>query len=61
MRPLLNTLYVSTQGSYLARDGETVEMSVDRAVRGRIPIHTLSGIVCFGQVTCSSFLMSLAA
>lgn len=61
MKPLLNTLYVTTQGSYLSRDGETVSVRLDDEVKLRVPVHTLSGIVCFGQVSCSSFLMSLAA
>src|ERR1035438_9560202 len=61
MKPLLNTLYVTSQGSYLSRDGETVSVRHEDEVKLRVPIHTLSGIVCFGQVSCSSFLMSLAA
>ncbi len=27
----------------------------------RVPIHTLSGIACFGQVSCTPFLMALCA
>lgn len=61
MKKLQNTLYITTQGSYLHRDGETVEVRVEREMRGRIPIHTLSSIVCFGQVTCSPPLMGLCA
>ena len=61
MKPLLNTLYITSQGSYLSRDGETVSVRHEDEVKLRVPIHTLSGIVCFGQVSCSSFLMSLAA
>lgn len=59
MRSLLNTLYVTTQGSYLSRDGETVLIRVDRETKLRVPIHTLGGIVCFGQVSCSPPLMEL--
>ncbi len=59
MRQLLNTLYVTTQGSYLAREGETVVVRVERETRFRVPIHTLGGIVCFGQVSCSPPLMQL--
>lgn len=59
MRRMLNTLYVTTQGSYLSRDGETVLVSVDHQSRLRLPIHTLGGIVCFGQVSCSPPLMEL--
>ena len=61
MKPLLNTLFVTTQGAHLAREGQTVAVYVDREVRTRIPIHTLTGIVCFGQVSFTPFLMDLAA
>ncbi len=61
MRPLLNTLFVNTQGSYLVRDGECVLVRVEQENRLRVPIHTLSGIVCFGQVSCSPPLMGLCA
>ncbi len=59
MRHLLNTLYVTAQGAYLCREGETVSVRVERETKLRIPIHTLAGIVCFGQVSCSPPLMQL--
>lgn len=59
MKKLLNTLYVSTQGIYLNREGETVVASLNREPKLRLPIHTLSGIVCFGNVLCSPFLLGL--
>lgn len=59
MKKLLNTLYVSTQGIYLHREGETVVARLDREPKLRLPIHTLSGIVCFGNVLCSPFLLGL--
>jgi CRISPR-associated protein Cas1 len=59
MKQLLNTLYVTTQGAYLARDGETVAVRLEHETKLRVPIHTLSSIVCFGNVSCSPFLMGL--
>ena len=59
MRKLLNTLYVQSQGSYLRQQGETVVVEREQSVVARIPIHTLSGIVCFGNVLCSPFLLGL--
>jgi CRISP-associated protein Cas1 len=59
VKQLLNTLYVTTQGAYLARDGEAVAVRVEQETKLRVPIHTLSSIVCFGQVSCSPFLMGL--
>ena len=54
-----NTLYVTTQGAYLARDGTNVAVRVEKETRLRVPIHNLGGIVCFGNVLCSPFLMGL--
>lgn len=59
MKKLLNTLYVTTQGTYLRQEGETVVASVERQDVLRLPIHTLAGIVCFGQVACSPPLLGL--
>jgi CRISPR-associated protein Cas1 len=61
MKKLLNTLYVTTQGAYLSKDGETVSVSIEKEVRLRVPVHTLGGIVCFGNVLCSPFLMGFCA
>ncbi|MGV8119777.1 MAG: type I-C CRISPR-associated endonuclease Cas1c [Candidatus Xenobiia bacterium LiM19] len=59
MKHFLNTLYITTQGAYLSREGETVVVRVEHETKFRIPILTLGGIVCFGQVSCSPQLMQL--
>ena len=61
MKKILNTLFVTTQGAYLNKEGETVVVNVDKEVRLRVPIHTLGGIVCFGVVSLSPFLMGFCA
>jgi CRISPR-associated protein Cas1 len=61
VKQLLNTLYVTTQGAYLARDGEAVAVRVEQETKLRVPIHTLGSIVCFGQISCSPFLLGLCA
>lgn len=61
MKKHLNTLYVTTQGAYLSKEGETVLVSVDGEKRLQVPVHTLGGIVCFGRVMCSPFLMGFCA
>jgi len=61
MKRHLNTLFVTTQGAYLAKEGETVVVRIDREARLRLPIHTIGGIVCFGNITCSPFLMGFCA
>jgi CRISPR-associated protein Cas1 len=57
MKKYLNTLFVTTQGAYLAKDGETVAVRIEGETALRVPLHTLESIVCFGNVGCSPFLM----
>jgi CRISPR-associated protein, Cas1 family len=61
MKKHLNTLFVTTQGAYLAKEGETVVVKVEQEARLRIPVHTIGGIVCFGAVSLSPFLMGFCA
>lgn len=61
MKRLLNTLYVTTQGSYLRKQGETIVVMQNEECKLRIPVHTLQGIICFGQVSVSPPLMGLCA
>ncbi|MBI4668046.1 MAG: CRISPR-associated endonuclease Cas1 [Elusimicrobia bacterium] len=61
MMHYLNTLFVTTQGAYLSKDGEAVCVQVERETRLRVPLHGLGGIVCFGQVSCSPALMGECA
>lgn len=57
MRRLGNTLYITTQGSYLSKDGDCVCVARDGAPKTRIPLHSVDGLVCFGQVSASPFLL----
>ncbi|OIP28576.1 MAG: subtype I-C CRISPR-associated endonuclease Cas1 [Deltaproteobacteria bacterium CG12_big_fil_rev_8_21_14_0_65_43_10] len=61
MKRHLNTLFVTTQGAYLSKEGETVVVKVEKEIKLRIPVHTIGGIVCFGNVSCSPFLMGFCA
>lgn len=57
MKKHLNTLYITTQKAYLHKEGQSVVVKVDKENKLRIPIHTLDGIICFGAVTMSPYLM----
>ncbi len=61
MRKLLNTLHVTTQGAYVHRDGETLSIKIGNEVKLRLPIHTIESLICYGQVTCSSFALGLCS
>lgn len=57
MKHHLNTLFVTTQGSYLGKEGDTAAVRVDGETRLRVPLITLGGVVVFGNVTVSPFLL----
>lgn len=59
MRKLLNTLHVMTPGAYLHRDGETLAVKIGSELKLRVPVHTLEGLVCWGQVSCSHPVLGL--
>ncbi|MDR0339830.1 MAG: type I-C CRISPR-associated endonuclease Cas1c [Desulfovibrio sp.] len=61
MKRLLNTLYITSPKAWLAKEGECVAVSIDGALKGKIPIHTLDGLVLFGPVSCSPFLLGHCA
>jgi CRISPR-associated protein Cas1 len=58
MKPLLNTLYVLTENSYLSKQGETICVHVGGTEKVRVPIHTLEAIMCFGNTTVSTPLIA---
>jgi CRISP-associated protein Cas1 len=61
MKKHLNTLFVTTQGTYLSKEGECVQVRSEGVDKAHIPIHTLNGIVCFGNVLCSPYLLGHCA
>ncbi len=52
---------MTTQGAYLAKEGQTVVVRVEQESKLQLPIHHLGSIVCFGQVSMSPFLMGFCA
>ncbi|MDR1968181.1 MAG: type I-C CRISPR-associated endonuclease Cas1c [Burkholderiaceae bacterium] len=61
MRRQLNTLYVTTEGAWLRKDGANIVMEVDNEQRARLPVHMLESVVCFGRVLMSPPLMGYCA
>lgn len=61
MRQFLNTLYVTLEDAYLSLDGENVVVSCKKAEVGRVPFHTLEGILCFSRSGASPALMGCCA
>jgi len=54
---LLNTLYLTTDGTYAHVDGDTVIVEMPDTDKVKIPILYLGGITCFGRITISSALL----
>lgn len=61
MKKLLNTLYVTSENSYLALDGENIVVLEEMTEVGRLPLHNLEGIVSFGYKGTSPALMGACA
>lgn len=61
MKKHLNTLFVTTEGAYLKKDGQAVVVSIEKQNRLRLPLHNLDGIVCMGHIMCSPSLMAACA
>ena len=57
MRKLQNTLYITTQGSYLHKERETLVVEQERKKVAQLPVHAIGHIFCFGNVLVSPFLM----
>jgi CRISP-associated protein Cas1 len=61
MKTHRNTLYVTTQGTYLCVERENLVARANRETIGRFPLHMLEGIVCLGNITVSPFLLGRAS
>ncbi|MBA3964010.1 MAG: type I-C CRISPR-associated endonuclease Cas1 [Chthoniobacterales bacterium] len=62
MRQHLNTLFVTLEGAWLAKDGQAVEVRHERQTKLRVPLHNLESIVAFGwDISASAQLMAACA
>jgi len=61
VRRLLNTLYVSTEGAYVRKDGENAVVEIEGQEKLRAPLHLLGGVICFGRAAMSPALMGACA
>lgn len=61
MRKFLNTLFVLSEDSYLALEGETVVVLAEEEKKGQFPLHTLENILCFSYKGASPALMGKCA
>ncbi|MCB1899315.1 MAG: type I-C CRISPR-associated endonuclease Cas1 [Rhodocyclaceae bacterium] len=61
MRRQLNTLYITTEGAWLKKDGANIVMQVEGTERARLPVHMLESMVCIGRVMVSPPLLGYCA
>lgn len=61
MRHLLNTLFVTSEDTYLSLDGENVVVNREKQEVARFPLHNLSGIISFSYAGASPALMGSCA
>lgn len=61
MKKLLNTVYVTSEGASLRKDGETLVAEVDGAEKSRIPMHMLASVVTYGPVLITPALIGACA
>ncbi|OLP57426.1 subtype I-C CRISPR-associated endonuclease Cas1 [Rhizobium rhizosphaerae] len=61
MKKLLNTIYVTTEGAALRKDGENLVAEIEGVERSRVPFHMLSAVVVFGAIHVSPPLMGALA
>lgn len=61
MKHHLNTLFVTTPGAYLAKDGDSAVVRINNEARLRVPLHNLGAIIAFGPIGCSPALMGACA
>ena len=48
MKKHLNTLFVTLEGCWLSKDGDTVKVNSEGTCLLRVPLHNLEGIVTLG-------------
>ncbi len=61
MKKFLNTLYITTQGSYLHKERETLVIKLGDEKLAQFPSLSIGNILCFGRVSMSPFLMGYCA
>ncbi|WP_173932954.1 type I-C CRISPR-associated endonuclease Cas1c [Chelativorans sp. Marseille-P2723] len=61
MKKLLNTIYITTEGAALRKDGENFVAEVDGVEKARVPFHMLASVVTFGAIHISPPLLRACA
>ncbi|MFT4928939.1 MAG: CRISPR-associated protein Cas1, partial [Phenylobacterium sp.] len=57
MKKLQNSLYITREGAYLHKQRETLVIEVNKVKVMQVPVHSISGIFCFGNIMVSPQLL----
>jgi CRISPR-associated protein Cas1 len=61
MTNLLNTLFVTTEGTGVRLEGTSLRIVVEKKTKAQVPLHHLSAVVCFPRVWMSPEAMAACA
>jgi len=61
MKKLQNSLYLTKDKLYVHKEREAIVIKKDKETLLKLPIHSISNIFCFGQITVSPALMAHCA
>lgn len=61
MKQHMNTLFVTTPGAWLFKDGDAVAVRIEKQTRLRVPFINIGSVCCFGRVSCSTPLIAACA
>lgn len=61
MKKLLNTVYITTEGAALRKDGENLVADIEGTEKARVPLHMLASVVVFGGIFVSPGLIGACA
>lgn len=61
MKKLLNTIYVTSEGTSLRKDGENLVADLEGTERARVPLHMVGSVVAFGAIHISPALIGALA
>jgi len=54
-----NTLYLTTEGSYVSRDHLNLKVEVEKELKLTVPVHHLESVCVFGRCSFSSYALQL--
>lgn len=58
MKKLLNNLYITTDGSYVHKERETLVIEQESEKVFQLPFHSIQNMFCFGRIMVSPALMA---